>query len=186
MDFPRSWFVHSPLQDAWQPSTERTISSAISSSSTSHQGRNAEEDFQFVEGPPNDEHCIRDLWNLLSALAAQSPIISTEHNNWPPYPDHPASDWEEAASEATTAISKDLYSAPSSQELPPLHLRSNHNRPRLLLFNHLSKLWLPLRQDRFLVLLTYLLGGTELGMCRGIPWSLTIQCRHVPRTVPYV
>lgn len=363
MGSPRSGFVHSPPQGAWEPSTERTISSAISSSSTSNQGRNAEEDFEFVESLPSNGHVGNSWWNMYPSLAVTSSGLATEHNNWPlthqwvvplrdgapdwwqhsfdaliqtlhsshvdtreqtsamhpywysydpppwhhieeadwktpagnfdafraeirqfyswkpdfsavealyegsrlgypvppahgggwlffhghspqssggkfvrdsrgrlqyvpdvgkpryipfarkqnpsllsqcpaywarryseyedvianlscvwpPYPDHPTSYWEET----TAVVIKDLDSAPSSQELSPLHLRSNQNRPRLLLFNYLSRLWLPLRQDRFLVLLTYLLGGTTP---RDVPrYTLVfIQCRHVPRTVPYV
>jgi hypothetical protein len=40
-------------------------------------------------------------------------------------------------------------------------------------FNQLSRLWLPLRQDRFLVLLTYLLGVLDPTTRRGIHWSLS-------------
>jgi hypothetical protein len=90
-----------------------------------------------------------------------------------------------ACAETPPIDSNILDPTPPSQDLPPLHFhfRSNQHRPRLLLFNHLSKLWLPLRQDRFLVLLSYLLGGTGLGTCRGI--LCFVQCRHVPRTVPF-
>lgn len=72
-------------------------------------------------------------------------------------------DFANACAETPSIDFNILDPTPPSQDLPPLHFhfRSNQHRPRLLLFNHLSKLWLPLRQDRFLVLLSYLLGGTR-------------------------
>jgi len=65
------------------------------------------------------------------------------------------------------ANAKDLLTL-SVPTQPTLLIRSPY-RPRLLLSNHLSKLWLPLQQDLFLVLLSYLLEGTVVGMCRGMP-----------------
>ncbi|KAK4442611.1 hypothetical protein QBC34DRAFT_499571 [Podospora aff. communis PSN243] len=118
--------------------------------------------FTRKKHPPSLYQCPA-YW--ASRYAEYQAVIANSICIWPQYPDKPAGE------ERTSTVLKDLNPTPSSRELSPLHLRSNQHRPRLLLFNHLSRLWLPLRQDRFLVLLSYLLGGTGR--------------RHVPRTAPF-